>query len=439
MSLLLYEALEKDPSEALPLVRDLLAQGAEVNEKNSLSTFLNPLAVAAQRQTPDVIELLLDHGADINARNCYWHTPLSPAIECVKVDNCKTLLQHRANPSLRSIQGTLALEHAVKKQSVDIVKLLLDHGVDIHSMNNIGGTMLLTAIMIDYAYEKMIDGVKMTRVIESFSKDKLDIMRLLIDNGINVNARGIDDTISLHCAAIVGDVEPVKILLAAGADPNLTDLNGCKPLWKAVRHNHTKIVRLLLPITTNINGQTYNGQTCLSTAARWGKKESVELLLEAGAEIWPGVPGPGGLPPEQRLPWYACDALFYALDGEESNDDTTRLILAAGAARPAAEPEFKKWLQVWDRGQPKELLELGAWAATRNIKTMKRKNNEMRHTLSTAIDNAIIDRRRELCRDWDVPLTHAEDEFREKPELQWKKLGRVKQESSRKRMARKAR
>jgi len=90
----------------------------------------------------------------------------------------------------------------------------------------------------------------------------------------------------LHTAAIVGDIETVKLLLEAGANCNALDDCTRKPLWVTVHLDHTDIVRLLLEITTDINDQAHNGATSLSMAAKWALKDCVQLLLEAGADIW---------------------------------------------------------------------------------------------------------------------------------------------------------
>lgn len=170
-----------------------------------------------------------------------------------QIDNCKTLLKRGADASMRVSEGESTLELAIRNQQLDVVKLLLDHdGIEVHSQSGKGGTMLDAAIEIDYADEEWIDGTRMQRVIASFSRIKLDIMKSLIEYGIDVNARAVDDGVGLHAAALVGDIEPVRILLDAGADPNLVDIGHRKPLWSAVRHNRIDTVRLLLPRTTDI-------------------------------------------------------------------------------------------------------------------------------------------------------------------------------------------
>ena len=207
MSSELYEALKKDPSEALPLVQSLLQQGVEVNEKSSQEKWENPLSVAAKEQTPEVIELLVNHGAEVNARTSTWMSPLMIAAVNDKIDNCKVLLKFGAETNIRTISGQSMIELAILNQRTDVVKLLLDHGVDAHALNSQGCSLLNTAIMIDHADEIVFGGMRLERVIKAFSKAKLDIIKLLLEHGVDVNIRDVDDCTPLNTAARVGDIE----------------------------------------------------------------------------------------------------------------------------------------------------------------------------------------------------------------------------------------
>jgi len=402
MSSELYEALDKDPGEALPLVRKLLNRRVEVNEEFPRQVFENPLYMAAKKQNPEVIELLLDHGAEINALTAGNMPPLMAAVVHGQVENCKVLLERGADAHIRIHTGESMLELAVLNQKLAVVKLLLDHGIDVNMKGSKGGTVIDAAIRIDHAEVIFIGDMEMQRVVDSFSTTKLDIMRLLIDNGINIDARPVDDGTSLHTATYVGDIRTIKILLDAGADPNIVDDCNRKPLWAAVRQDRMDIVRLLLPRTNNINDQVYNGHTCLSTAARWGLKKSVKRLLETGAEIWSREPGPQFLEPERRMTWYGLDALCWAV--ENGDEDVVRMILAAGAERPSIEPEFRRHLEVWDRAQPQERERVREWIITRHNKSNTPEHKALRTEMSEKIDIIREEKNQQLAEEFGLPI-----------------------------------
>ncbi len=408
MSSELHEALQKDPSEAYPLVPKLLDGGAAVNER-SLDELRTPLHQAAKSQDRGIIKLLLDKGADIDAPDVYKMTPLMVAVCHGQLGNCKVLLERGADASLRAFYGESILELAVSNEYPAIVRLLLEYGVDINTRDRVGGTVLNSAIMIDEV--TYIGGVKMRRYSDSFSTTKLEIMRLLIDNSIDIEARLSDGTTALHNAALVGDNEAVKILLDAGADPNVVDDCNRKALWAAVRENNVESVKLLLKRTTNINDQVYNGHNCLSTAARWGHEECVKLLLEAGAEIWSQAPGPQFLEPERRLLWYGCDALGWAVEG--GHLDVVELILRAGAERQPegiADGVYAEWLEVWHRAEPEELRSFREWINRRAALSETPELEALRVEMVEEVYRMDVEKRQKIGEQIGLCYRKAEDE-----------------------------
>ena len=84
----------------------------------------------------------------------------------------------------------------------------------------------------------------------------------------------------LFTACKKGNEEIVELLLAANADVNKADNNGCTPLAKAAYYGHTKIVEALLQTKgININSIDKWGETPLSTAVNGAPIESIQLLL----------------------------------------------------------------------------------------------------------------------------------------------------------------
>lgn len=399
----LYEALDQDPDEAPALVQQLRDEGVDLNDgiTNIRGRIFNtPLTMAAQKQSPEIVELLLDKGAMIDVPNTFGLTALMFAVSHSRVENCKVLLERGADMSLRDYNCESAFSLAVANDRLAVVKLLLESGVDINVKDGTGGSLLPRAVKIDYADVISIGGEEIKRIVESFSTTKLEIMRLLIDNGLEIDVRDSDETTALHTFVVVGDIEAVKILLDASADPNLVDDCNRKPLWPAVRGNHIEIVKLLLGRTTDIDDQVYNGHTCLSTGARWRYRECVKLLLGAGADIWSQEPGPQFLEPERRLPWYGCDALYWAVrgDGDDHGDhEIVRMILAAGAEREnknGADAEYSKWLNVWNRAQPEEMEGFRKWVASRCALMAAPELEAVRDELSKKIDRMREEKRR---------------------------------------------
>ncbi|RYF39532.1 MAG: ankyrin repeat domain-containing protein [Comamonadaceae bacterium] len=107
---------------------------------------------------------------------------------------------------------------------------------------------------------------------------------LLAARTVNVEARNADDESPLMLAALKGNIEVVKALIARNADVN-------KPGWAPLHYaasagsaQHTQIIALLLENYAYIDATSPNGTTPLMMAAQYGSTASVQLLLDEGAD-----------------------------------------------------------------------------------------------------------------------------------------------------------
>jgi len=91
---------------------------------------------------------------------------------------------------------------------------------------------------------------------------------------------------SIHEAAENGNIEAVKLHLAAGADVNAKDEEEFTPLLYAAWDGHKEIAELLIAKGADVDAK-YDllGWTPLHQAAAYGDKEIVELLIANGADV----------------------------------------------------------------------------------------------------------------------------------------------------------
>jgi len=120
----------KDPY----LVRLLLDHGADVNARD-YPCLNSPLHFVC---TAEIARLLLDAGADINARNKSDDAPIHTAAHAARTDVVQFFVNNGVDPDCRGYIGTTALHYASEKGSVETVQLLLDHGADPNARNSIG-------------------------------------------------------------------------------------------------------------------------------------------------------------------------------------------------------------------------------------------------------------------------------------------------------------
>jgi ankyrin repeat protein len=138
-------------------------------------------------------------------------------------------------------------------------------------------------------YELMIipPNKKAEMIVKEIYKDEpnLNLINDLIVLGANLDWQDEDDYNStpLHVAASWGEVEITRMLIDAGANVNLQDKWGKTSLHWAAFYGQVEIVRMLIGAGANVNLQTNGGWTPLHWAARRGEVEIARMLIDAGA------------------------------------------------------------------------------------------------------------------------------------------------------------
>ena len=91
--------------------------------------------------------------------------------------------------------------------------------------------------------------------------------------------------ISIHIAAIKGNVEAVKQHLSAGTDVNTKNKEGATPLHRAAYNGHIEIAELLISKGADVNAKDNAGGAPLHEAAIEGHKEMAALLIDKSADV----------------------------------------------------------------------------------------------------------------------------------------------------------
>ena len=194
----------QDTSE---VTRTLLKFGSNPNAKDDDGA--TPLHWAARAGTPETIRLLLEAGAQIDALQGYETTDGEAPLHTAAWANFKAvtvLLNAGADIGVRDKHGATPLHYASLNGNLEAQEALLQSGADIYARDKDGATPL------HYA---------------AFSENPT-VSSSLIRYGARVNARDNYNNTPLHDASAKSDPNPeiIKILLAAGADGRLKNLDG---------------------------------------------------------------------------------------------------------------------------------------------------------------------------------------------------------------------
>jgi len=121
-------------------------------------------------------------------------------------------------------------------------------------------------------------------VADAAMRGNSDVVRQLVENGVDINAAQPDGATALQWAAYNSDEELAQFLLANGADPAAANRNGSTPLWLAANRGDAEMIAILLEGGADANEALPLGRRPLMLASRSGVVEAVEILLDAGAD-----------------------------------------------------------------------------------------------------------------------------------------------------------
>lgn len=183
-----------------------------------------PLVYAAMIQNGRLVGLLLDHGVDPNQTGNEYNPPppLWWAAFRGDVGIAELLINKGAN--VEGVGSRFPLMAACRNGHLEMVKLLIDRGAQVNSRN--------------------VHGTPLSNAAET---DQIEVMKYLIEKGANVD--GKDDRYyrwtPLMRAAAAGSLEALILLLNNGANPDFKDTGGDTPTSIAQERGHSKVVEFL--------------------------------------------------------------------------------------------------------------------------------------------------------------------------------------------------
>ncbi|XP_039606309.1 poly [ADP-ribose] polymerase tankyrase-1 isoform X1 [Polypterus senegalus] len=267
-----------------------LVDSGNVNAKDMAGRKSTPLHFAAGFGRKDVVEHLLQTGANVHARDDGGLIPLHNACSFGHAEVVSLLLCQGADPNARDNWNYTPLHEAAIKGKIDVCIVLLQHGADPNIRNTDGKSALDLA---DPSAKAVLTGeYKKDELLEAArSGNEEKLMALLTP--LNVNCHASDGRKStsqkmlstpLHLAAGYNRVRIVQLLLQHGADVHAKDKGGLVPLHNACSYGHYEVTELLLKHGACVNAMDLWQFTPLHEAASKNRVEVCSLLLSHGAD-----------------------------------------------------------------------------------------------------------------------------------------------------------
>ena len=127
-------------------------------------------------------------------------------------------------------------------------------------------------------------GSPATAFFSAINNNNLNLIKRLIQEGLDINIQNEDGRSGIHVACEIGNIEALKLLLDSGSDLNLVDNFGTSALMAAISNNRLESVIVLLNMGANVNTQRNDGSTALHITATTGSIETAKLLIQYGAQ-----------------------------------------------------------------------------------------------------------------------------------------------------------
>ena len=303
----------------LSAVTVLLDAGAEVNARAEMNVWgkwiggETPLHVAAaESTTPAIVTALIDAGADVSARSEGGQTPLhvaaaksaNPAVVTVLIEAGADI--HAQNED----RWTPLHLAAAWSTTPGVVTALLGAGANVHVEEFAGSTPLELAVShnlsaaVVRALAKAGADVHVPPSLLHWAamfNPNPEVVSVLVEAGVNVHTRDNSGNTPLHWAARYNR-NPVVVtaLVAAGANVHTRDNSGLTPLHEALAFGKSPglgVVTALLEAGAGVRSRDHAGRTPLHLAVRYGRTPAVvAALLEAGA-------APAAKDQNGQIPW----------------------------------------------------------------------------------------------------------------------------------------
>ncbi|KAM3935712.1 uncharacterized protein RB166_002855 [Leptodactylus fuscus] len=279
-------------------IKALIRAGAEVDHVDVEGR--TPLMAAAYMGHCTVAGILLESGANVNKCDVDGRSALAVACLCVPTGQrhpqlVSVLLEHGADPELQDNEGLTPLLVAAYEGQEEVAELLLEAGANPDRSGKDQMTPLLAAASGGHAetVRVLLLWGASTDVTDKEGRSALllaaaaargeEAVRVLLNRGLNENHQDHLGWTALHWAACEGRRSICRTLVDGGAKVGLRDQEGYTPLLLAAEEGHTGCVELLINRGFPVNQRGRDGMTALCFAAVEGHKATVELLLRKGA------------------------------------------------------------------------------------------------------------------------------------------------------------
>ena len=284
-------------SGALDVVKMLVGAGVGVRDTNDKGWTC--LHVAARFAHIDTVRYLAGLPEDdLNFEDSDNHTALHLAVREKLTDVVQVLIDAGADIDTVNKDGWAPLDSACEYGTLDVVKMLVEAGTGLRDTIDEGWTCLHIAACFGHTETVRYlmglpfvdmnhrDGSNRTALCVAADEEHTDIVQMLIGAGADIDTQNDEGWSPLHYASLLGTLDVVRMLVRAGAEMRTTDNDGCTCLHGAARYGRTETVRYLAGLPeVELNHRDDENNSALHLAVDENRTDIVQVLIDAGADI----------------------------------------------------------------------------------------------------------------------------------------------------------
>ncbi|MCP4491023.1 MAG: hypothetical protein GY820_27470 [Gammaproteobacteria bacterium] len=265
-----------------------------------------PLHIATRRGFSTIVQQIIKHRVDINARDQLGNTALMIATRHDDPVLVNMLLNNHANPNIRNKKQLSSIDLARNLELKPMLKVFNQHGIDtkvakqsnteiditsfektvrqseslyprwplLNIASQLGEKQIVMILLKKNTKVNAVDPAGNTALHRAAEKGHSDIVKLLINSGSKINAANSLKQTPLFFAASAGRLQTLRLLLKKGAKTSIIAANKLSPLSIAINNQHEKSALLLA--TQQLDKDSLHRALLLSIQH---KQESVAIEL----------------------------------------------------------------------------------------------------------------------------------------------------------------
>lgn len=246
-------------NENLEIISQLLVSGISVNGRDKFTSSGNRLLMcAAGMKNENIFDLILKYKPNLDDQDEYGETALMHAVDNGQLSKVKKLIKIGSNLNLKNLKGQTALMLAACKNKPEILSVLMTSGANPNITNNKGDTPLMFVIEQPKMLKSMISASTNLEIIDIFGQTVLylachnghyESVKILLDAGAQPEprlAKSKHNKLPLVAASSQGHLDIAKLLIKFGANINSQEDNGNTALFISTKNQKKEVVKYLL-------------------------------------------------------------------------------------------------------------------------------------------------------------------------------------------------